>query len=64
MYIAFEYIDTNGTRRVDISDTLPAHRYCTVLKKGSLQECQSHLYPNGDADEDTSTSTIPFSPKY
>lgn len=63
-YVAYEYITKGGTRCTSIQPNSPVHSYARVLKTGTLPECQAHLYPNGDAEENYAHGTIPFIPKY
>ena len=64
MYVAYEYISTNGNRITGICPIEDKMSHARVLASGSLTECQSYLYPNGDANENTHSAAIPFMPKY
>ena len=64
MFVAYEYTTIWGNRQVAICQSKPTHPNARILHTGTLDECKAKLYPNDDADDDLTPTSIPFSPKY
>jgi hypothetical protein len=64
VFVAYEYTTIWGNRQVAITQSTPSHPNARVLHTGTLDECKAKLYPNGDAEDDLTSTSIPFSPKY